>query len=138
MNFSVCHSTKSKYYFQEIEILGELIHIFNDNDYCWEWCIIPESVTFWNNTSFSFIHQAGNIPSHLFQWLLLLLKVISGSHRQFYIGAWCNICITSELSTTDVSLNYTHSPLEFWRSHWKCFQEGFALHFPLFSKNSFR
>ena len=23
-------------------------------------------VTFWNNTSFSFIHQAGNIPSHLF------------------------------------------------------------------------
>ena len=24
-------------------------------------------VTFWNNTSFSFIHQAGNIPSHLFQ-----------------------------------------------------------------------
>ena len=24
-------------------------------------------VTFWNSTSFSFIHQAGNIPSHLFQ-----------------------------------------------------------------------
>ena len=24
-------------------------------------------VTFWNNTSFSFIHQAENIPSHLFQ-----------------------------------------------------------------------
>ena len=23
-------------------------------------------VTFWNNTSFSFIHQAENIPSHLF------------------------------------------------------------------------
>ena len=30
-------------------------------------------VTFWNNTSFSFIHQAENIPSHLFQGLLLLL-----------------------------------------------------------------
>ena len=24
-------------------------------------------VTFWNNTSFSFIHQAGNIPSQFFQ-----------------------------------------------------------------------
>ena len=28
-------------------------------------------VTFWNNTSFSFIHQAGNIPSHLFHIYIL-------------------------------------------------------------------
>ena len=31
-------------------------------------------VNFWNNTSFSFIHQAENIPSHLFHRLFNLLQ----------------------------------------------------------------
>ena len=45
-------------------------------------------VTFWNNTSFSFIHQAGNIPSHLFH-----IPRVSTFKSQQYAG-----CLSHEPS----------------------------------------
>ena len=41
-------------------------------------------VTFWNNTSFSFIHQAGNIPSHLFHIIIVLFCFWLFSHCSGY------------------------------------------------------